>query len=104
VAKAAFEIGTMACAFRWPFAALQDLPGALFSFHHAFGIEQHVAVLAGSTAAGSRADARDGCGWQVMGSVGRARHPYFAIASFMAHRMSSLNCSTSSARSCWRAS
>src|SRR5205085_7020891 len=79
-------------------AALHDLAAALIELHHAFRIEQHVALLRRlPLQAKARADPR-------AAAAVRRRHgftPYFrAIASFMAQRMSSLNCSTSSARSC----
>src|SRR5262252_9099291 len=79
-------------------AALHDLAGAAVELHHPLGVEQHEAVLYRlplQPKAGADA-------WAALqAQLAHAFTPYFsAIASFMAHRMSSLNCSTSSARSC----
>ena len=80
---------------------LKRCDGALVQLHHALRVEQHVAGLRRlPLQAEAMADAGDGGGRRSHGYC----TPYFrAIASFMAQRMSSLNCSTSSARSCGRA-
>ena len=98
-ANAASSSATIAVDAALAVAALQDLAGAAVELDHAFGVQQHVAVLR-RLPLQAKAARRCAAG-MVSLSVAHAFTPYFsAIASFIAHRMSSLNCSTSSARSC----
>ena len=84
-----------------PVAALHDLAGAAVELDHAFGVEQHVRILRGlplqAEAAADRGRRRRA---RTSRRSCRAPHSVSAMASFICHSTSSLNCRISSARSC----
>src|ERR1700744_2411740 len=84
-------------------ATLENLSRALIELHHALGIEQHVSVLSRfPLQAKELADRQTIGGWRGAAGAWLVVHcgKAFSIESSMVHRMSSLNCRMSSARSC----
>ena len=82
-------------------AALEDLAGAAVELDHAFRIQQHVRVLRRlplQAEAARRCAARRVVGRRARSLASPVARS--AMASFIVHRMSSLNCRISSARSC----
>src|SRR5260370_23785148 len=97
------QVGDQGAHIARAVATFEDFRRALIELHHPFGVEQHVSVLSGLPLQTKElADRRTIGGWHGAAGAWQIVHcgEAFSIESSIVHRMSSLNCRISSARSC----